>query len=79
VEKQLGRTPVQLIGPEFPELLSHLWEVFVNLSNSRSDKIPLSYTEIKSYVDLMGENLLPRDIEVIKRLDQIWLKVMHSE
>lgn len=70
---------MQLIGPEFPELLSHLWETFVNLSNSRSDKIPLSYTEIKAYIDLMDENLLPRDIEVIKRLDQIWLKVMHSE
>jgi hypothetical protein len=79
VEKQLGRTPEALIGPEFPELLSHLWLVFVDLSNTRSDKTPLTYSEIKSYVELMNETLLPRDIELIKRLDALWLEVMSSE
>jgi len=79
VEKQLGRPPASLIGPEFPELLSHLWEVFVDLSNSRSDRIPLTYSEIRAYKDLTDTPLTPRDIEVIKELDRLWLKVMHSE
>lgn len=67
------------MGPEFPELLSHLWEVFVDLSNSRSEKVPLSYSEIKDYTDLMCVKLSPKDTEVIKRLDNIWLRVMNSE
>jgi len=79
VEKQLGRTPASLIGPEFPELLSHLWMMFIDLSNSRSDRIPLTYTEIKAYKDLTETPLSAKDIEVIKELDALWLKVMHSE
>ena len=79
VEKQLGRTPAALIGPEFPELLSHLWEVFVDLSNSRSEKVPLTYSEIKAYTDLTGTSLSPKDVEVIKRLDNTWLRIMSSE
>ena len=79
MEKQLGRTPAALIGPEFPELLSHLWEVFVDLSNSRSGKVPLTYSEIKAYTELTDTRLPARDVEVIKKLDNTWLKVMNSE
>jgi len=53
--------------------------MFIDLSNSRSDRIPLTYTEIKAYKDLTETPLSAKDIEVIKELDALWLKVMHSE
>ena len=79
VEKQLGRTPAALIGPEIPELLFYLWEMFVTLSNDRSERKPLNYTEIKDYLELTGETLTPREVEIVKKLDQTWLRVMNSE
>jgi len=79
VEEQLGRTPEALVGPEFPELLSHLWLSFVDISNRRSERKPLTYTEVKDFMQTMGEPLLPREVETIIKLDQLWLKVMDRD
>lgn len=83
VERQTGRKLKELQGPDFPNLLSDLWSAFLALNNSRSmganTANPINYTEIKAFVDLTDTPLIPRDIEVIKRLDQKYLEVMNSD
>jgi len=40
---------------------------------------PISYLEIKSYVELTNTALSSRDIETIKLLDRKYLEVMNSD
>ena len=78
VEKQTGVKPEELKGPEFPIHLSYIWSAFFKLSGSRSAGFssvnPLTYTEIKNYCDMMGEELTGWEIDVIKRLDIEYLR-----
>jgi len=83
VERQTGRRPKDLEGPDFPSLLSYLWTAFLALNNSRSmgahTANPISYQEIKAYCDLTAVVLSPRDVEAIKEVDSVYLKVMNSD
>lgn len=83
VERQTGKRPKELDGPEFPSLMSHIWTAFLDLNNARGmgahTANPLSYSEIASYVSLMATPLTPRDIEAIKALDSKYLEVMNKD
>jgi hypothetical protein len=76
----MGRTPVALQGPEFPYVLEGLWSIFLELSNTRSQgysaPLPISYQEVKAWCDLTGINLSPWEVQVIKRLDTVYIKVV---
>jgi hypothetical protein len=78
VERQYGHRPRELDGPEFPDLLEHVWTAFISLSNGRSVGFsgpnPISYMDIKSWCDLTGTPLEPIDVDIIKRLDRIFLE-----
>lgn len=80
VEKQTGRRPKALNGPEFPSGLEYIWSSFFEASKGRSSGFsgpnPLSYQELESWMRLTQTPLTPRDISVIKRLDQVYMKVM---
>jgi len=82
VERQTGKRPMELNGPEFPTLLSHIWSAFIHLSSTRgvgmSGALPITYTEIKDYEHLMGIDFSPRDVESIKRLDAVYLRTING-
>lgn len=82
VERQTGRRPKDLDGPDFPNLMSHLWTAFLDLNNSRSmgqySANPISYQEIEAYCRLSAVPLTPRDVDAIKAIDQKYLEVMNK-
>jgi hypothetical protein len=82
VERQTGRKLQELEAPDFPFTLSYLWSAFLSLNNSRSSGYssnPISFTEIKAFVELTHIPLSARDVETIKLLDRKYLEVMNSD
>ena len=79
VERQTGRRPRELEGPEFPDLVSYLWSAFLSLSSCRGSTqyggAPLTATDIKDWQEVSGQYLSARDFEAIKRLDALYLRV----
>lgn len=80
VERQSGRTPKALQGPDFPELMEYVWTAFLLLNQTRGQgmngPLPISYQEIESWMRMTDNRLLPWEIEAIKRLDAVYLKVV---
>lgn len=78
VEKNTGDRPDDLDGPPFPNNVSHIWSLFIELSGTRpvgfSGPLPITYTEIKSYCDLSGIEIRPYEVSAIKYLDNIFIK-----
>ena len=78
VERQTGIRPKELAGPDFPFLLSHIWSAFVACSKARtggfSGANPLTYENIKSWIELTGTPLDPREVEAVKELDVIYIR-----
>jgi|TARA_R100001463_G_scaffold132784_1_gene193707 hypothetical protein len=62
--------------------VSHIWSAFVTLSNSRtagfSGANPLSYEQIKAWKDLTATPISTWEVEAIKRLDEVYMKVNNS-
>ena len=77
VERQTGRRPIALEGPDFPLLVSHIWSAFILLSNF-SGPNPISYAEIKTWKELTETPLDAREVEAIKRLDAVYMRVMNG-
>lgn len=73
-----GYSEDQLIKAEFPPIFYDLWNHFLRLHYTRQSNgfsaMAISYSEIKSYFELMRENVDPWEVFVIKRLDSIALK-----
>ncbi len=62
-------------------MLANLWQVFVDLSNKRQSGYgisPITYTEIKNYIDLTDTILAPQEVKAIKRLDASYIRIMNS-
>lgn len=82
VYKQTGAKPSELDLPEFPYQLSLTWAAFVDLSNSRppafSGVAPITYEQIKAYKDTTYSPISGRDIQTIKRIDNIFLSVINK-
>lgn len=82
VERQTGRVPLPLISPEFPLEIQYLWSLFLELSGTRSQghsgPLPISYQEILAWRELTGNEISPWEIEVIKRIDKIYVKVVSN-
>ena len=82
VERQTGRTPQELEGPDFPFSTEYLWSAFLSLSVSRTMGLngpnPITYEEIRAWKELTHTPLSSRDVEAIKRLDLVYLRVMNG-
>lgn len=80
VERQIGQTPLALQGPQFPELMEYVWSAFISLHSARGQgfngPLPISYQEIDAWQRMTKNTLLPWEIEVVKRLDAVYLKAM---
>lgn len=83
MKKATGRTPEELIGPTFPERLTHVWEMFLNLHMGRTYSMgspnPLSWSDIKAWDDLMRVGLKEWEVRAIKALDMAWLSALGEE
>lgn len=68
---------------EIPEIAMKAYGIFMELNGSRTSSgfgmNPISFTEIKSYVDLHNTNLLSWEINVIKHLDSVFLKFISKK
>jgi hypothetical protein len=83
VEKQLGRSLKELEPEEeFPIIVSHIWTAFVHISYSRSAGFsgpnPITYSEIKAWMELTHTPLRSWEVEAIKRLDAVYMGVAHG-
>lgn len=81
VQKQIGKRLKELEPIEFPKLVANIWTCFIDLSYSRTSGMsmnPLSYTEIKNYLELTGTYLSPEEVKALKRLDASYMRIMTS-
>lgn len=82
VERQTGKRPEELDGPEFPYLMSYCWSAFTMLSNSRSPSMsgiaPITYEQILAWKKVTDMPLSAREVEAIKRLDNVFLEEMNG-
>jgi hypothetical protein len=82
VELQIGKTPLALQGPNFPTELEYIWSYFLELSATRSQgysgPLPITYQEIMAWRDLTNNIVNAWEVEVIKRLDRIYIKVVNN-
>jgi hypothetical protein len=77
VERQTGRRPVDLDGPELPGDGSHIWYWFMDLSAGRGSNgfgpNPISWLDLLAWATLTGQIARPAEIEAIMALDRVWL------
>lgn len=80
--KVKGYTPDEHKYPPFPPLMTDVWHWFIDLSNSRSTGMngpePITYTQIKHWKELTGSPATSRDIEAIRLLDRIYMRVYNG-
>jgi hypothetical protein len=67
----------------FPDVAAHIWATFIELHDGRtygmSGPNPLSYEGIHAWSSLVGLELSPWEIELIKSLDNLWIKTTSEE
>jgi len=82
VERQTGIRPEELNLPQFPDLLSPVWRIFIELSNSRnqgfSGPAPISFEQMQAYNSIMGKLIGPLEVQIIQKLDREYLGIMNS-
>lgn len=80
---QTGR-PVEGLEPpeDFPFIIEHIWSAFIQLSQTRSAGFsgpnPITYSEIKAWMELTHTPLRSWEVEAIKRLDTAYMGVSHG-
>lgn len=72
VYKSTGIKPKQLADqPEFPKELYYIWEAYLQLRRPEG----ITYTEIKSWSQLTCCDLLAWEVDTIKTLERVHVKV----
>jgi hypothetical protein len=74
VWRQTGVKPKELEElKELPESCRQVWKWFIDLNNSRSSNgygvNPLSYSDIKAYLDMISIDVEEWELNLIKRID----------
>jgi len=63
--------------PPFPEALRYLWSAFVRIRRRNAGNgfgpTPITWADLDAYSRLSGLRLLPWEIEIIERLDDLHL------
>jgi len=82
VYKSTGIIPEDLKGKELPKSVEYLWSSFLSISTGRqmgySGPLPITFSEIFAWTKLTGNKLLPIELEVIKRLDNLYVRTMNG-
>lgn len=80
--KAAGYDESQMIKTELPNIFIDLWNDFKSLHYSRGNNgfsaLPISYTEINSYFSLTGYHISEFELNIIKSLDGLALKVFRE-
>lgn len=78
VWRQTGEKPVELEQQSCPEIFLSLWEQFRSLESGRqfcdAGLLPLSWSDIMAWSQLMRVKFSTLELNVIKRLDFISIK-----
>ena len=82
LQKQLCEALARFLAgnqkPAIPEAGRLLWSIFVDLAKSRSyganGPNPISFAEIEAFARLNRWPLQPHHVEIIRALDETWLK-----
>jgi len=74
-----GNRPPALVAPEFPDIISHLWEWFIELHNARPrtgmGASPIAYSEIVAWSSLTRVTPSPWEVGIIKKIDSMFMDV----
>jgi hypothetical protein len=74
-----GNTPEDLILPEFPDVALRTWGKFHTLSETRtsgmSGPLPITYSEIKNWMDLSGESISVYELDLVKKIDGLFVRI----
>ena len=66
-----------LVGPPLPPVAVRAWEVFSQVSGTRSSGMggigAITYTELLAYQTLTGTTLTPLDVALVREADQAFL------
>jgi hypothetical protein len=76
VARITGASPI--LAPELPTVLIYLWNIFTRLHGTRPRGFStgrITFSEIEAYSRVMGDPLLPWEVEVIIGLDDIYMAV----
>ena len=80
VAQQTGIRPPDLDGPAIPHNVAHVWGWFRELNQARTSNgfgmNPLTYSEIEAWSRISGTVTRPQEIQLLKRLDAVYLSVM---
>ena len=81
IQKNTRKVPKELENlVELPHTMLDVWNWFAELNSTRPVGMAvgaITYTEIKNYFDLLGIDVTPQEVQIIKMLDRVSLK--HSE
>ena len=75
IEKQTGRQQIPEFGIPFEG--EHLWSWFWDLSKRRGSGFGasfISYTEIKSWLEVTGLTVYPWEIDIITQMDAAYME-----
>ena len=87
VAKQLGKNLEEVEQSNadaiFPDVASHIWAAFNELHDGRTYGMrgpnPISYENISSWCELSGVELQYWEIQIIKSIDNIYIKTISEE
>jgi hypothetical protein len=82
VQKQTGRAPKELIGPDFPHIAKYIWDTFADISKGRTHGMsgpnPLSWEGIKAWCDLNQIVLSSHEVDMVKAIDMLWIRISNE-
>lgn len=83
VERQTGRRPAALDGPDLPADGAHVWGWFLALQNARGSNgfgaNPIGWLDILAWRDLTGTLVHPSEVEAIMAVDRVWMAEQAKE
>ena len=83
VHEQTGDAPEELELPPFPEVLRNVWSKFLDVHRGRTCGTmgvnPLSFQDLLAWMSVSGEALSGWEVDVVLRLDRLWMKSIHDE
>lgn len=81
VERQTGRRPEELNGPELPEEAEYLFAWWRELDAGRQSGVsanPLSWADMLAWAELTGRRPSPQEVEVLWAIDRAHLSAVLS-
>ena len=73
-----GTVPMELIEPELPAVVSHVWHWFLALSGVRGSTgfgpAPIGYRDIADWSRLTGNAPTPHEVGLLRDLDAAFLR-----